>query len=122
MNVPPIFKVCSANPLVTALLGVSPCLLYPFGEAPEGVAYPYATWQVIGGGPENYLGNRPDMDQIALQVDVWAKTGADASAVAMALRDAIEGHAYITAWRGTGTDPETKSKRISFDVDWHVER
>lgn len=119
---PPIFKVCSASPAVTALLGDSPCRLYPFGEAPEGVTYPYATWQWSGGEPENYLGDRPDMDQFDLQVDVWAKTGADATAVATALRDAIEGHAYITAWRGNGTDPETKSRRISFDVDWHVER
>lgn len=119
---PPIFKVCAADPAVTALLGISPCRLYPFGEAPEGVEYPYATWQGIGGAPENYLDDRPDMDRISLQVDVWAKTGTSATAVATALRDAIEGHAYITAWRGTSTDPETKSKRVSFDVSWHVER
>ena len=119
---PPIFKVCAADPAVTALLGISPCRLYPFGEAPEGVEYPYAVWAQISGAPENYLGDRPDMDQISLQVDVWAKTGASATAVAAALRNAIEGHAYITAWRGTSTDQETKSKRASFDISWHVER
>ncbi|EPN30837.1 hypothetical protein A245_45243, partial [Pseudomonas syringae pv. actinidiae ICMP 19096] len=49
----PIFAVCAADPAVQALLGTSPTRLYPFGEAPEGVAKPYAVWQVIGGNPEN---------------------------------------------------------------------
>lgn len=119
---PPIFKVATAASAVTALLGDGPLRLYPFGEAPEGVVYPYATWQGVGGLPENYLDDLPDMDRIALQVDVWATTGSSATAVAKALRDAIEPHAYITAWRGTGRDPDTGSYRHSFDVDWHVQR
>lgn len=119
---PPIFTIAAADPVVIALLGTAPVRLFPFGEAPEGVTYPYATWQGAGGAPENYLSNRPDMDRIALQVDVWAKTGATATAVAEALRNAIEGHAYITAWRGNGRDSETGSYRVSFDIDWHIER
>lgn len=119
---PPIFPVAAASAAVTALLGPGPVRLFPFGEAPERVAYPYATWQGIGGAPENYLGDRPNIDRSALQVDVWAKTAASATAVAIALRNAIEGHAYITAWRGNGRDNETGSYRVSFDIDWHVER
>lgn len=119
---PPIFAVAAADPAVTALLGAAPTRFYPFGEAPQGVAYPYAVWQTFGGAPENYLGNRPDMDSHALQVDVYAETGASARAVASALRDAIEPHAYITRWGGESVDPETKRYRISFDVDWYVAR
>lgn len=119
---PPIFAACAAAPAVTALLGASPTRLYPFGEAPQGVAYPYAAWQTVGGAPENYLGDRPDLDSFALQVDVYADTAASARAVAIALRDAIEQHANITRWGGESKDPATGRYRVSFDVDWLTHR
>ena len=120
--VPPIFKVCAADPAVTALLGTGPVRLFPFGEAPQGTAYPYATWQVITGSPENYLAGRPDADDFTLQVDVYAGTGSDARAVTRSLRDAIEPHAYITRWGGEERDPETKAYCRSFDIDWIILR
>lgn len=119
---PPIFKVCAASPAVTALLGTNPVRLFPFGEAPQGVAYPYAVWQVVGGAPENYLADTPDVDGFNLQVDVYAKTSAVATDVATALRDAIEPEAYITRWGGQGKDSTTKTYHISFDVDWLTPR
>lgn len=120
---PPIFPTCVASAAVTARLGTNPTRLYPFDEAPQGVATPYAVWQVIpGGSPANNLAARPDMDSWSLQVDVYAETGADASDVAAALRDAIEPHAHITRWGPQDTDPDTQHKRISFDVDWFVPR
>ncbi|MGL4711664.1 MAG: tail completion protein gp17, partial [Shewanella sp.] len=45
----PIFVVCRASTAVTDLLGTNPTRLYPFGQAPQNVAKPYAVWQVIGG-------------------------------------------------------------------------
>ncbi|QQE90486.1 DUF3168 domain-containing protein [Azotobacter chroococcum] len=119
---PPIFTVAAAAPAVTALLGSNPTRLYPFGEAPQGVVYPYVVWQTITGSPEKYLAGRPDMDGYTLQVDVYADTGSSARAVAAALRDAIELQAYVTRWGGESVDPETKRYRISFDVDWYVAR
>jgi hypothetical protein len=43
-------------------------------------------------------------------------------AVARALRDAIEGKAYITRWGEQSRDPETMRYRYSFDVDWITTR
>lgn len=119
---PPIFQTCAADPAVQAVLGPDPVRLYPFGEAPAEVTQPYAVWQVIGGSPENYLGNRPDMDSYFLQVDVYATTDTSVYAAATALRDAIEPKAYITGWRGESRDPTTGSYRYSFDVDWLTSR
>ncbi|MNZ52558.1 hypothetical protein D3C78_704070 [compost metagenome] len=119
---PPIFATCAAAPAVTALLGTAPTRIYPFGEAPQAGPYPYAVWQTVGGAPENYLGDRPDVDSYALQVDVYADTVASARAVAATLRDAIESHAYIARWGGESKDAETGRYRYSFDVDWHVSR
>lgn len=122
MNSAPIFAVCAADAGVTSLLGVSPTRLYPFGEAPEGVAKPYAVWQLVTGSPENYLAGRPDLDGYTLQVDVYGATAASARAVMAAISTAIELKAYVVRWGGESKDAETKLFRSSFDIDWLVPR
>ena len=120
---PPIVQACLQSSAVTALLGVGTDMrLYSFGEAEQGVAKPYAVWQVVNGTPENYLAGRPDLDGFTLQVDVYATTGDIARKVRDSIRDAIELEAYITRWGAEGRDTETTSYRASFDVDWWVSR
>jgi len=119
---PPIFQVCAASAAVTALLGTPVTRIYPFGEAPQGVALPYAVWQTISGQPENYLGEVPDVDSWSLQIDVYADSATSARNVAKALRDAIEPVAYVTRWGGESRDKETNHYRYSFDVDFIVQR
>lgn len=119
---PPIFEICSANVGVQEHLGTTPCRIYPFGLAPQGVTKAYAVWQQVGGSPENYINQRPDMDLFSLQIDCWASSAAKARGAAKALRDAIEPHAHITAWYGDRRDPETKNYSYSFAVDWFTPR
>lgn len=119
---PPIYEVCAEDPTVRLILGSQPVRFFPWGAVPAKVAYPYAVYQVIGGSPENYLAGRPDIDTFAIQVDVYGKTGSSVANAAIALRDAIELKANIMRWRGQEVDPETKNKRISFDIDWIVPR
>ncbi len=118
----PIFTVCAASADVRVVLGDSPVRLYPFGQNPDAPVYPYAVWQNITGGPENYLSGRPDADGFTIQVDIYADTADEVIAVARALRDAIEPRAYITRWGEQDQDSETKRYRYSFDVDWIVLR
>lgn len=119
---PPIFPLAVGSAAVTGLLGSNPTRLYPFGEAPQGVTKPYAVWQQVGGFPENYLGTVPDADNYTAQIDVYADTADEAVAVAEALRDVYEPHAYITNWNGDGRDEDTNNYRYSFDVDFIVIR
>lgn len=119
---PPIFQVCAANAGVTALIGSSPVRLYPFGEAPQSVALPYAVWQVIGGFPENYLGEVPDADTISIQIDVYAATPEPARNAAIAIRNAIQTRANVVSWNGESRDTETRNYRVGFSVDWIVRR
>jgi hypothetical protein len=119
---PPIFEVCAANAAVTALLGSVPTRLYKFGEAPQGVQLPYAVWQTIGGFPQNYLDSAPDADQFSIQIDVYASTADSATAVAQAIRNAIQRRANIVSWGGTDRDPSTRNFRYGFSVDWIVRR
>lgn len=120
--IPPVFPPAYASAAVKALMGTSPCRLFPFGEAPQGVALPYAVWQIVGGGPENYLCQIPDIDDYTTQVDVYADTASAARAAADALRDAFEPVAYITRWGGELRDAETGHYRVTFDVEWMVSR
>ncbi|MGH8432447.1 MAG: tail completion protein gp17, partial [Solimonas sp.] len=99
-----------------------PTRLYPLGEAPQSLAPPYALWQTEAGAPENYLGQRPDIDSFTLQLDVYADTANAARNAAKALRDAVEPHAHITRWGGESKDPDTNRYRVSFDVDWWTPR
>lgn len=120
---PPVFKTASTSAAVAALLnsgGVT--RLFEWGEAPQGVARPYAVWQVVSGSPDNYITNRPDVDAYTIQFDAYAADGDGAEAVAIALRDAVEGVAHITSWRSHGRDSETADYRIGFDVRWIVQR
>lgn len=119
---PPIFSVCAADPAVVALLGPAPIRLSQFGEAKQGVAKPYAVWQIISGAPENYLNQRPDMDLFTVQVDVYGQDPDSTRDTAAALRYAIEGVAHVVSYGGEGRDPDTKNYRYSFTVDWWVKR
>jgi hypothetical protein len=117
---PPLFAICAADPRVTALLGEGPVCLFPFDDAPQVGARPYAVYQVLTGVPEDYVDDRPDLGSWIMQIDVYADTGAEATSVREALQYAIETQAHITRIGGTGTERETKLKIISLDVSWLV--
>lgn len=120
---PPLHAICAADTTVRDLIGDGDLLrLYPFGEARQKDAYPYAVWQIVGGSPENYLSDTPDTDRFSTQIDVYGKTWASAREVAMALQLALEGDAHVTSYNGEDRDAETKSFRVSFTVDWITSR
>lgn len=119
---PPIFRLAAQDAAVKAALGANPTRLFLFGLAPEGVADPYAVWQVAGGAPENYLADRPDMDGFVIQFDVYGTSATQVRNAAKALRDALEIYAYVTSWRGESRDAETKRYRSSFDMSWLTSR
>lgn len=120
---PPIFAAINV-PAVRALLqvGQGEVRFYSFGRAPQNPVYPYATWQIVGGSPENFLGDRPDIDGGTVQVDVFAKTAESARAVVEALRIAIEAVAYVTFLHDETRDPDTNSYSFGFDCDWLTPR
>lgn len=119
---PPIFTIAAADSGVTTIFGSSPVRVYPFGGAPEGVSLPYCVWQTIGGSPENYVSNIPDIDMFLLQIDVYSDTATSSRNGAEALRDALEPYAHIVAWRGESRDKETQHYRYSFDINFITAR
>lgn len=119
---PPIFTIVAADATVTSIFGSSPVRVYPFGGAPEESTLPYAVWQIIGGVPENYVTNTPDLDTFLVQMDVYAETATAARSGAEALRDALEDSAHIVSWNGESTDSQTQHYRYSFDINFLTAR
>lgn len=127
--IPPIFPILSANSAVTALVGAGVnCRVYPFGEGPSPAAYPYVTWQLVAGTPEQYLGDRPDIDDVRVQIDCWGdgrvgQGGArSVNAVADAVRNALEPHGYMVDFGSTERDPDTVSYRYRMDFEFWTHR
>lgn len=119
---PPLFHLLQASSPVKALLGANPLRVFPWGEAPEGTEYPYATYGVPSGTPENTLDSVPTVDRLLTQVDVWAKTGASCLDAAAAIRDEIEPKAHLISLGNLERDPETKSYRLRMDFDFFTFR
>jgi len=106
---------------VQAALG-NPPRAYPFGEAPQGVDAPYAVWQLIAGTPENYLNERPDMDDLRYQFDVYAITAAQARSVANAVAYAMELAGHQVSHNPDDRDAETRLYRVGFDFEFWASR
>lgn len=121
MMYPPIFALCSSDSDVQSYLGSSPCRFYPV-EAPEGVAKPYSVWLDVGGNPENYISNTPDIDTFTIKVETFGETIDDARNSMSALRSVIEQHAHVTAYGGEGKDPDTNLYVYTLIADWIVSR
>lgn len=119
---PDIFAIAAADAGVTAALGPNPVRFWPFGLAPQDETRPYALHQLVYGSPENTLSCTPASDTFGVQVDAYAKNVTAARAVAAALRDAFEPHAYITAWNGESWEPATGLYRVSFTVEFQTDR
>lgn len=119
---PPVFSLLSADTSLVALLGSSPFRCYPFGEAPQGVTYPYVTWQILTAIPENTLACVPSIDAITVQVDVWASSVASCLAVAQDVRDRLELSAYMVAFGDTNRMPDTRSYRYRMDFQFWTPR
>jgi hypothetical protein len=119
---PPIFPAIVASNAVTDWLGLNPTRFYPFKDAPQDGVRPYAVYQVINGTPENYLDDASDIDQVSVQIDVYADDGDDSESIAKVIRAAIEGLCYVTSFRDWGKEPKTLLYRYMLEVDWFVER
>jgi hypothetical protein len=118
---PPIFQTLKSAGAVTAILGATP-KVYRHGSAPQDVVAPYVTWSVIAGVPENNLSSTPQIDRLPVQVDCWHTTDTGIEALAVAVRNALEGVCHMTGILLDEREPETKLYRISLQFDYWLPR
>lgn len=123
MSYPPVFQIAIANPAVVGILGSSPTRFWPFGQAPQNEARPYAVHQLVYGTPDNSLSCVPREDNYGIQIDAYAKTVTAVRDVADALRDAFEEtYNHVVAYNGEDWEPATGLWRSSFTVEFWSER
>lgn len=125
---PPVFALAAADAAVVAKLktGSGPLRVWQFGLSPQKeapfYAVPYAVWQFAYGSPENYLGDRPDIDNPGVQIDVYAANDGEARSIAQTLQYAMEAGGYVVGYRGEEKDVPTGLSRSGFDVEFWVNR
>jgi hypothetical protein len=73
------------NAQLAALVGTN---IFPI-IIPQGTAFPCISYQRISGMPANTLSGHSGLEEIDLQIDVWAKTYTEAKAIAKAVRAAM---------------------------------
>lgn len=86
----PIFETLTGDTAVATLVGSQ---VYE-NVAPSSVQDSYVVWQVIGGSVENYLGERPGIDNGRIQINCYAKDKATVRDIADAVRYALELQAH----------------------------
>lgn len=122
---PPVYDTLASDSDVVSLIGDSDgdVPVYEFDYVPPGIARPYVAFQVVYGTPEIYLGDRPNVDAVGIQFDVYARTGEDCQEIFEAVRDAVEGVAHVVSYQGASRDrKETLAYQITFTADWFVDR
>lgn len=102
-----LFQWVKASSQCTSVLGVNPVRFFEFGSAPQLEKKPYATFQQITGTPYNNLTGPAPADHITTQIDVWADSSAECTAIAKAIRGAIENNCHVTSWLGTNKEGNT---------------
>ncbi len=119
---PPIYALLAADPTCQALLGGTAPRVYPAGDAPETVAAPYVTWQIISSVAENVLDTTPPIDNMRVQVNCWGTEHADAENAALAVRNVLEQSCSLIGLQRHGRDWETRKWHIAMDFSYWLPR
>lgn len=120
-----IFTVLSGNEAVTDIVGTR---IYPL-RIPQRGSLPAVVYQIITTDPVNSLDGDSGLDLLRLQIKTWADKYEDAQALAVAVRNALNGAGSFkirTVFKEDDQDPETLSYCViaqysvwsQFDVSW----
>lgn len=122
---PPVFALLTADATVLALLSAtgspSTAPVFDSGYAPEGVST-YVVWAIVSGVPENYVGDRPDLDAVRVQIDTWAPTRPACLALAQAVQFALETESHQVSLNLDERDELTRLHRLSMDFEFWLSR
>lgn len=117
------FDILNNDNQVKFHLGANPLRVYPYGtKINKETKKPYAVYGVFNANPYNYLGTRGDMDLNGIQVDIYADTSQKCVLCFEAIRNAIEGKAYLINYSTPDLDIENGLYHTQMEIDFHVER
>ena len=110
------FRILNTDDTVKAVFGSSPLRVY-LSEAPPNPVKPYAVYTIPNAAPENYLGNAPDIDNISVQCNVYAKNYTELKQAFGVLRTSLEADCHLVRYAINEIDRDTDlySVRMEFD-------
>jgi hypothetical protein len=114
----PVYTILNGDATVAAIVGDK---IFEDVADPD-TATPYVVWQTIGGGMENYLDERPGIDNARVQVDCYHRTKKAARELALAVRNALELQAHQVGQPRTEYDAALELYRYSMDFSFWVNR
>lgn len=86
-------------------------------RAPPDVQPPYVTWVPVAAEEVPVLGPpQGDLARTRVQVDVWARSYAQAAHIAGLVRDALTAHGVVTTARALD-DPDTDLARVVIEAE-----
>lgn len=117
----PLYQICEFNPQLKAILSDNVGLKVSEFDTDLFKNPPFVSWQIIHGDAEQYLNDISDMDDVVVQIDIYAQKRTDTRLIAQLLRKALFNHCYIESYTGTEKDFETNLWRVRLDTRWHEE-
>lgn len=115
---PDLFLFLNSSVAVKAVLGVEPLRMFPWDRAPANVKKPYGVYAVYNAQPENYLGEVPDIDNKSTQINIYAENSKSLEACYIAVRDALEPHAHMTAFSTPAVNEDTDLYSCTMEFDF----
>lgn len=116
---PPVTQTLAASSALVAIVGAKVF----FGLAPQGTEAPYVSWGYVSANPNNNLSDRPDGDDVRIQVDCYSPNQAQCKALAVAARDALEAVTHIVSGPlYVGMEDDTKLHRWTMDLYFLLQR
>ena len=121
--IPPVFTTIQTDTVAAGVLTDNGLLkVFPWGQAPQTIKPPYVTYTMFNGLPANTMGERPLLDNLGTQVDVWGRNGDQCTEVATAVRNALEGMGHMTSISSMEREPDTQLYRVRMDFDFFTDR
>lgn len=112
-----LFDIVKNDAGATAVFGTNPTRFFIFGEAPQGVAKPFAVCQNISGVPENSLSCPAVVARYTYQIDIYTQSAQESRTASALLRSLFSNYGYVTSIGTEERDAETKLYRCSFDFE-----
>jgi len=116
---PPVYDLLSNDAAVAALVADR---IFRHGRAPQDVVKPYITWSVVGGHAENYLAERPGIDEDLAQIDCWAASATECKALMIAVVAALELHGMQQGTPQDDFENDTQLYRYMVQFDFWTHR
>lgn len=116
--IPPVYAALMADPAVSGMTAGR--IRQDVGNPDEGA--PYIVWRLLSAVPEMTTQRRAPADRCSISIDVFARDEEEREALTAAARHALEPHGPILTIQSLGKDTETRLWRMTFDMDWFINR